>query len=359
MNAKVWLIPVYLLIGASGIAGVMALEAQLIKVTAEVSNSVTVPTQNVVLGGAEVFPKEWHTATTTVGLSTSFTGQSRVSSVAYTVCAAPKPSTYPNPTTGFSFLWMGGASFLQVEGDPAWYWIGDTRTITPPAAGFVCPGAGGTLHTSINTSDVITIGLDVPTFQGETSPTTPNLPRPDNAICVPEPAVDVSCVDIPVPPGDPLGIDLGTDLIIQVTAIREPVTVSIGSPASVTSGNAFTAQVDVTQITNFDAGQFDVTFDNTVLRLDSVTGGNIGGTAIPVTGTNPILPDAGAGTVTVLVNVPGTPGVSGIGYLAGLNFTAIGAASTFSTVNLSNVVLSNNAAQQIPSAAQGATVNVQ
>ena len=225
MKRTAWLIPIYLLIAAAGVAGVMAFEAQLVNVGAEVSNSLTLSTLSASLGHLtplEAHPKEWHTATTTVGLSASFTApdQARVAAVAYKICAQPKPNTYPNPLTGFAFLWMGGAAFVQIDSG-SWNWIGDTRSITPPSAGFICPGAAGTLNKSglpANTSDVITIGLDVPVFAGQPAPTDTN--RPAGAVCggtslpVTEP-----CVTIPVPPGVLTGTNLGMDLVLQVTSI--------------------------------------------------------------------------------------------------------------------------------------------
>ncbi|MBI2855843.1 MAG: hypothetical protein HYX93_03240, partial [Chloroflexi bacterium] len=141
-----------------------------------------------------------------------------------------------------------------------------------------------------------------------------------------------------------------------------PGSVSISAPASVASGNTFIARVNVGVVTNFDTGQFDVLFDSAVLAIDDITpgvdiiNGDIGGTAIPVEATNQLAP----GTVRVITNVPGTPGVSGAGFLADIRFRAVGAGGTFSTIDLTNLVLVDNLANTIPSSFAGpVTVNVE
>ena len=85
-----------------------------------------------------------------------------------------------------------------------------------------------------------------------------------------------------------------------------------------------------------------------------ITNGNIGITTIPVVATNQIA----AGTIRVVVNVPGNPGVSGSGFLAEIHFRTIGTIGTSSAINLTNVLVGNNVAQEIPSVAQGTTVTI-
>lgn len=222
MKRTAWLIPLYLLIAAAGVAGIMAFEAHLVNVGAEVSNSLTLSISSVGLvdpTSGEAHPKEWRTASTTVGLSSSFTGQGGVTKVAYKTCAQPKPNT--------AFLWMGGAAFFQIDGaalDP-WTWIGDTRSITPPTAGFICRGPDRTLDSvstsaSFNLSDTIAIGLDVPVFQDQPAPTNTN--RPAGAVCGDTTlAQSVPCVTIPTAQSNLTGTNLGMDLVLQVTSISQ------------------------------------------------------------------------------------------------------------------------------------------
>ena len=123
------------------------------------------------------------------------------------------------------------------------------------------------------------------------------------------------------------------------------VTVSINAPSKVDADSGFTVTVDISEVTDFDAAQYDVVFDDTVLRLDNVTDGAIDGTAIPVDVWNEISP---AGTYTIGQNVPGFPGVTGDGTLAVLHFHVIGAAGDSSDIDLSHGVLNDNQGVEIP-----------
>jgi hypothetical protein len=131
------------------------------------------------------------------------------------------------------------------------------------------------------------------------------------------------------------------------------VTVTVNAPTEVVKGNSFTARIDIASVTAFDAGQFDVSFNETYLQLDSITAGLIGTTQIPVDLTNKI----GTGTYRVIVNVPGVPGVTGSGYLAVLNFHALTTAGS-NTISLSNGFLNNNLGTEITATWAADSVNV-
>ncbi|GAI77426.1 unnamed protein product [marine sediment metagenome] len=103
--------------------------------------------------------------------------------------------------------------------------------------------------------------------------------------------------------------------VVPAAAVTE-ATVSIDAPATAASGSDFTANVNISEVTAFDACNYDVSFDASVLRLDSVASGLIDSTAIPVDVVNEIS----SGTWTIVQNVPGYAGVSGSGYLAVLHF---------------------------------------
>jgi len=132
------------------------------------------------------------------------------------------------------------------------------------------------------------------------------------------------------------------------------VIVSIDAPTQALPDSTFTANVDIGEVVDFDACNYDVSFDALVLELTSVTSGLIDSTTIPVSALNEIS----SGTWTIVQNVPGTDGVSGSGYLAVLNFHVIGAAGTSSTITLSNGMLGNNLGVEIPSAWTGDSVSV-
>ena len=146
---------------------------------------------------------------------------------------------------------------------------------------------------------------------------------------------------------------LGGGAVVPVAATPE-VTVSIDAPDEAAPDSDFTANVNISEVTNFDACNYDVSFDVSVLRLDNVTSGLIGSTTIPIDIYNEITP----GTYRVIQNVPGLSGVSGSGYLAVLHFHVIGSAGDSSNVSLSNGMLSNNQAEEITATWTGDSVDV-
>jgi len=146
---------------------------------------------------------------------------------------------------------------------------------------------------------------------------------------------------------------LGGGALFPVVA-QEATVVTIEAPAEATAGSDFTANVSVNEVTDFDACQYDVTFDPLVLRLDDVTVGLIGSTTVPVDLYN----ELSAGAFRVIQNVPGLSGVTGSGYLAVLHFHVIGSEGASSAIDLSGGVLSDITASQIPATWVGDTVNV-
>jgi len=129
---------------------------------------------------------------------------------------------------------------------------------------------------------------------------------------------------------------LGSGALLPAAAAPDAA-VSIDAPAEAAPDSNFTANVDVTEVTDFDACNYNVSFDASVLELSSVTSGLIGAEPIPVDVANEIS----SGTWTIVQNVPGMDGVSGSGYLAVLHFHVIGAEGSSSEISLSNGMLSN------------------
>ncbi|MFC1944098.1 cohesin domain-containing protein [Chloroflexota bacterium] len=124
------------------------------------------------------------------------------------------------------------------------------------------------------------------------------------------------------------------------------VAVEIATLEWVIADSDFSVYVEISDVTNFDAGQFDISFDSTVLRLDSVDYGLIGEDTIPVNQFEP-YPQGSTGTYRIVVNIPGFPGVSGSGYLAELRFHVIGSAGQSSELLLSNGFINDNEANEI------------
>jgi len=146
---------------------------------------------------------------------------------------------------------------------------------------------------------------------------------------------------------------LGGGAVLPVAA-TPGVTISIDAPHGAAPDSDFTAGVNISEVTDFDACQYDVSFDASVLRLDNVTSGLVGSAEIPVDIYNEISP----GTWRVVQNVPGLAGASGSGYLAELHFHAIGSGGDSSAISLSNGMLSNNLAAEITATWAGGSVRV-
>ncbi len=145
------------------------------------------------------------------------------------------------------------------------------------------------------------------------------------------------------------------DSVMKLVRLSQPTaTVTVNAPEEVLEDSDFTVTIDVSQVENFDACNYDVTFDPLVLQLDDVTSGLIDSTAIPVDFYNEISP----GTYRVIQNVPGLSGVSGSGYLAVWHFHAIGSGGDSSTINLSNGMLSDNLAEAIEATWVGDSVSI-
>lgn len=136
-------------------------------------------------------------------------------------------------------------------------------------------------------------------------------------------------------------------------AAADACSVTINAPPEVAAGASFTASVDIGQIAALDAGQFDISFDESALRLEDVTAGQVGTAAVPVD----LWSRVGPGTYRVIVNVPGVPGVSGSGSLAVLHFQAVGPAAG-ATLTPSNGFLNSNLGQEIATSWAGDSVSV-
>jgi hypothetical protein len=130
---------------------------------------------------------------------------------------------------------------------------------------------------------------------------------------------------------------------VPPVAATSGVTVTIDAPAGVAPGSDFTAAISISGVTGFDACNYDVIFDASVLRLDAVTSGLVGSTEIPVDLYNEVA----GGAYRIIQNVPGLAGVNGSGYLAELHFHVTGSIGDSSLVSPLNGVLSDITAAEI------------
>ena len=128
---------------------------------------------------------------------------------------------------------------------------------------------------------------------------------------------------------------------VRVTS-HQQATVSISAPPQVRRGGSFAIVVNISQVDNFDAANYDITFDPAVLSADNATAGKINGTDIPVVWNKT------GGKISLVQHISGAQGVSGAGSLAVVNFSAIGSPGVSSGINLANGVLSDALALEIP-----------
>jgi hypothetical protein len=121
------------------------------------------------------------------------------------------------------------------------------------------------------------------------------------------------------------------------------VTVSVEVSSELSGSNDFIAKVNISNVTDFDAANYDVIYDPTVLEVIDVTDGLIGNSTITVDMWRVIKP----GSLRLINNVPGLAGVSGAGYLAEIRFHVIGSTENLGEINLTNGTLSNAFAKVI------------
>ena len=108
--------------------------------------------------------------------------------------------------------------------------------------------------------------------------------------------------------------------ITTVVAEEGEVEVKVNAPEYVEEGKTFEVTIDVENVIDFNAGQFDLCFDRSVVKVDKVEEGSIDGTEIPIAMSRIMERDM----VRVMPMLPEAKGVSGSGYLAKITFKVKG-----------------------------------
>ena len=139
-------------------------------------------------------------------------------------------------------------------------------------------------------------------------------------------------------------------------ALGEDTKVSVSAPDGVKPGDEFSAHIMIEDVTDFDAAQFDLSFDPDLLIVTSVSNGEINSEDVPVLNWN-LKPDD-PGRLMVVVDLPGVDGVSGSGYLAKITFEVTGDDGDTSNIEISNGLLGNKNAAKIPATWTGGEVKV-
>ena len=121
-----------------------------------------------------------------------------------------------------------------------------------------------------------------------------------------------------------------------IPAIWNDCEVTIGVPVTVNApeivSGTFNATIDIENVTDLDSGQFDLSFNSSVVNVTVVCDGDIGGTTVPISDWRFM----GAGTIRVLFDLPDADLVSGSGLLATVNFEMTGSIGDSSVLDISN-----------------------
>jgi hypothetical protein len=127
-----------------------------------------------------------------------------------------------------------------------------------------------------------------------------------------------------------------------VTVGSMPVQVSVNAPEYVVG--TFDASIDVDSVTDFNSGQFDLSFNSSVVNVTDVAAGSLDGATIPVSDWDRLDND----TIRVIMDVSGIAGVNGSGNLATISFAVVGETGAKSALDISNGLLVNIEAESIP-----------
>ena len=132
--------------------------------------------------------------------------------------------------------------------------------------------------------------------------------------------------------------------VVPVTAAQEQVEVKVSAPEEIGEGGTFDVTIDISEVTDFDSAQFDLSFDSSVVNATNVTDGRLEGKTIPIF----MWTSVDADTIRVMVNAPGAEGVNGSGYLAKIGFEVKGKGGDESVLDIGNGLLGDKDAMEIP-----------
>lgn len=140
-------------------------------------------------------------------------------------------------------------------------------------------------------------------------------------------------------------IILTLSIILATPVAADPTGVSLNAPE--TMDGDFSVTIDIENVADLDAGQFDLHFDPATARVVSVDDGTVGGTIIPIDNWSVVGEDG----IRILFNLPGIDGVSGSGSLATIHFETIVPGNC--VMELSGGLLVNTLADEISASWNG------
>ena len=151
-------------------------------------------------------------------------------------------------------------------------------------------------------------------------------------------------------------------MLLATSAAAEDADVNVRVNAPEYVLDTFEVTIDITNVSDLDGGQFDLTFDHNVidvLYVEDVKSkyGNIDDTEIPVD----MCSAMDDGRIRLIFNLPGADGVSGSGCVVKILFEVLGNVGTTSAIDISDDFtrrLSDIGADEIPANWVGDNVTV-
>jgi hypothetical protein len=143
---------------------------------------------------------------------------------------------------------------------------------------------------------------------------------------------------------------------VPVTAAQD-VEIRVSVPEYVEEKETFDVTIDIDSVTELTWSEFDLIFDKSVVKVEDVTEGSIDDTEIPIVMWDHVDSDI----IKVMTGVPEDKfleGVSGSGYLAMISFKVKGDEGDESVLELSNGVLGNTSAGEIPASWVDAEIKI-
>ena len=119
--------------------------------------------------------------------------------------------------------------------------------------------------------------------------------------------------------------------------VDPPPSITVNGITKVSPKYDFAVTINATSVTGLNTAQYDITFDNAVLRLDSVFDGLLNSTPEPVHYDS--ISTNGTLQTYHFINNSGSVSVNGSGTLATLYFHTLGSIGTSSNISISNGIL--------------------
>nr|CBH37589.1 hypothetical secreted protein, containing cohesin domain [uncultured archaeon] len=126
-----------------------------------------------------------------------------------------------------------------------------------------------------------------------------------------------------------------------LVSAAQGVEVRVNAPEYV--AGTFNVTIDAANVTDLNSGQFDLSFNSSVVNVTEVKAGEIDGVAVPIFMWNFFDAD----TVRVLISMPMDVGANGSGSLAEIEFEVKGNSGEKSTLNISKEMLVDTKAKKI------------